>query len=116
MDSEDHCTQVRKEGKQWYIHPGINNHAAQSTQVRNRGQWPHKNWVLNFNFYKYILQHLYRFFFIFTLFTEVNGTDDEGATPLHYAARYKRMRLNQPTDGDGQVSSGYILTKIISCN
>ena len=27
--------------------------------------------------------------------TDPNATDDEGATPLHFAARYKRMRLAQ---------------------
>ena len=25
--------------------------------------------------------------------TDVNDVDEEGATPLHFAARYKRMRL-----------------------
>ena len=37
----------------------------------------------------------------------MNGTDDEGATPLHYAARYKRMRLSQP--GESPVSTSFIL-------
>lgn len=35
---------------------------------------------------------------IFMNFLDVNDRDEEGATPLHYAARYKRMKLKPKTE------------------
>ena len=50
---------------------------------------------------------------LYCVFLDPNDKDDEGATPLHFAARYKRMRLVQPESTPTDMSPSVSILQII---